>query len=491
MKKPMKKLFIAAIFFTSLTNTSQADLSRRIENIIHQSSQRKVQFSIHIVKADSDEAVHSREATKAMTPASNMKIIITAAALKYLGPAYEYKTKVGLYSSPAGDGVKFVAYENKTKVGLYGNTLVIIGSGDPLLGDEVTDNKYGRKRYWILEDIAAVLKSKEIKVINDIIIDSNVFDDQLVHPSWPNAELNRWYACEVCGLNYNDNCVQISATNTKGEVTVFIEPETKYVQFINNVKPLSSGDSIIGSYRNRELNKITIFGKCRKQVGPFDVAIEKPAAFFGFLLAEHLAEAGINISGHIVEKPVAPDNIIVLAEYNTSIADCLARCNKNSLGLAAEALLKTIAAESNPSKRNGSWSKGREMISKYLSELGIDSSQFYIDDGSGLSEQNKLSADAITKVLFDIYKSGNWQFYKDSLAVGGVDGTIASSFKEKEYKGKIFGKTGYISNVKSFSGVCSTEQGDYIFSILANDANGQTRKAINDIAEAIIDDADK
>ncbi len=80
--------------------------------------------------------------------------------------------------------------------------------------------------------------------------------------------------------------------------------------------------------------------------------------------------------------------------------------------------------------------------------------------------------------------------YKDSLAVGGVDGTIARYFKEKKYKGKISGKTGYINKVKTFSGICINEQGDFIFSILANNTNGQTRGVINDIAKAIIDDAD-
>jgi D-alanyl-D-alanine carboxypeptidase/D-alanyl-D-alanine-endopeptidase (penicillin-binding protein 4) len=468
-----KKLFLIIVFIVSFVSVAQANLAKEVNGIIGRSSQRKVQFSIHIIKADSGEAVYSREAAKAMIPASNMKVIVTAAALKYLGPGYEYKTKVGL----------------------RGNTLIIIGSGDPLLGDEVTDTKYGRERYWVLRDIATALKRNGVKTIDGIIVDSHIFDDQPVHPSWPKAELNRWYACEVCGLNFNDNCVEISAKNLTGKVTIFVEPQTKYIQFINNVKPISSGSSTIGSYRNREPNKITVFGKCRKEVGPFEVAIERPAAFFAFLLAEHLANEGITVGGQIIEKPLAPDliggdnDVKVFAEYVTPIADCLARCNKNSLGLAAEALLKTIAAESNPDRKNGSWDKGREMISRYLSELGIDSGQFYIDDGSGLSEQNKLSANALTKVLLSIYKSENWQLYKDSLAVGGVDGTISGYFKGKKYKGRILGKTGYISSVKSFSGVCSTEQGDYIFSILANNANGKTRDAINDIAQAIIDNA--
>ena len=75
-----------------------------------------------------------------------------------------------------------------------------------------------------------------------------------------------------------------------------------------------------------------------------------------------------------------------------------------------------------------------------------------------------------------------------SLAAGGIDGTIDKYFDEPQYKGKIIGKTGYINSVKSFSGYCSTADRDYIFSIIANGANGTTREAINDIAKAVIDE---
>jgi len=150
-------------------------------------------------------------------------------------------------------------------------------------------------------------------------------------------------------------------------------------------------------------------------------------------------------------------------------------------------MFKTVAAMGNPDKKNGSWERGREQISKYLLGLGIDKSQFYIDDGSGLSRQNELTAYAITTVLSDIYKSKNWQLYKNSFAVGGVDGTIERYFKEKKYKGKIIGKTGYINRVRSFSGLCITDRGDYIFSALSNNTNGQTRTVINNIAKTIID----
>jgi D-alanyl-D-alanine carboxypeptidase/D-alanyl-D-alanine-endopeptidase (penicillin-binding protein 4) len=464
MRFPLKKVLIATAFAICLAGSAKADLAGQIDAIVR--SQKKVDFSIRIIEADSGKTVYQHQAHQALVPASNMKIITSAAALKYLGPDYEYRTKVGL----------------------RGDTLVVTGSGDPLLGDRATDAKHGRPAGWMFDALIAALKRSRVDAITDIVVDSGIFDDQRVHPSWPEEELNRWYACEVSGVNFNDNCIDVTAENNSGHVTVSIEPQTKYVQIIDKVTPISAGAQAVGSYRTTEANRIIVFGKCKDKVGPFFVAIERPAAFFGFLVAENLAGAGINVEGQITGKALANDDDVVdLVEYRTSLADCLARCNKNSLGLAVECLLKTIAAHSNPDKKGGSWSKGRDLVTQYLLSLDIEQNEVYIDDGSGLSRQNRLSANVITNVLLDVYKSDNWELYKASLAVGGVDGTIDRHFTEPAYKGRIFGKTGYISGVRSFSGVCTTDGGDFIFSIIANNASGGTREAINDMAKAIID----
>lgn len=469
MKAKTKKLLIATVFVLCFGSFTRADLAKSIDKIISRSLQQKVTFSIHIIRADSGSTIYDHNARKSLIPASNMKVITTAAALKYLGPDYEYKTKVGLSD----------------------DTIVVIGSGDPLLGDEKTDAIHARERGWIFKDIADTLKRRGVATIDDIVVDSSVFDNQRVHPSWPAKDLNKWYACEVSGLNYNGNCIYLSTEKVGKRVVISIEPQTGFVEFINKVRPISSGNSAVGTYRNSHPNKLTVYGKCRKNVGPFEVAIERPAAFFGFLLAENLARVGIKAKGQFVEKAAGDyDDFKLLAEYSTALIDCLARANKDSLGLVAEALVKTIAAVKAPDGKNGGWDKGRELISEYLLALGVDKDQFYVDDGSGFSRQNQLSAYAITTVLSDVYNSNNWPIYRDSLAVGGVDGTIGKYFKEKKYKGKILGKTGYIDGVKTFSGICSTAGGDYIFSILANNANGRTRTAINKIAQEIIDDTE-
>ena len=459
-------LFLYIVYFTAvLVCPVEADLRDSINLILSRPSEKNVRYGINIIEADSGKRLYAKNIAEPMIPASNMKVVTTAAALHYLGPDYAFETTVALED----------------------DTLVIIGGGDPLLGDRITDIKYGREKDWIFKDIAQALIHNDVNNVKDIIVDTTIFDDERVHSNWPAEELNRWYACEVSGLNYNDNCIEITCTNRNGRIQVDVDPQTEFIKIINQVRGVSSGSGAVGAYRTETFNTLLLRGKCRATQGPFRVAIERPAAFFAFQLAENLTKHNITVSGQVIEKGVTnPSGLKVLTTFHTPIAECLDRANKDSLGLVAEALLKTIAANANGDK-NGSWSGGQKLISDYLTGLGIRPNKFYIDDGSGLSRNNKLSADCITAVLRAVYKSENRQIYMQSLAEGGIDGTIDRYFDEPKYKGKIIGKTGYINGVKSFSGYCSTADKDYIFSIIANGANGTTRRAINDIAKAVID----
>ncbi len=450
--------------------SARADLRSRIDGIIDQPLKQKVRFGIQVTEADSGRVLYERNTATAMIPASNMKLIVTAAALEYLGANYQYETKAGLCE----------------------NTLVVIGSGDPLLGDLKTDVKYGREPGWIFEDIVNKLKSRGVSVVNDIVVDSTFFDDERVHPNWPKEELNRWYAAEVSGLNYNNNCIDITVRNIGGRAAVSIYPQTKYVQIYNEIRSISHGSDAVGAYRKQGVNELVLRGTCKDKEGPFSVAIERPAAFFGYLLAEHLLEAGIETKGKLIEKEFSENGgFELLGVYRTSIEDCLLRSNKNSLGLAAEALLKTIDAEQNPEGKGGSWKGGREEISNYLTGIGVNKDEFFIDDGSGLSRGNLLSPGSIVKVLMHVREGESWHLFKHSLAAGGVDGTIGHRFAAERYRGKILAKTGTITGVKALSGVCVIAGDEYIFSVLANGPNGWSLRSVYNIARAIIDECSR
>lgn len=442
------------------------DLQSKINAVVNSKECSSAVFAVKIVKADTGQTVYSLNENKLMMPASNMKIVTTAAAIAYLGSDYKFTTKVGM----------------------CGNDLVVIGAGDPLLGDKETDDRYGRQKGWIFEDIIAGLKGKGITSVKDIVVDSTFFDDNRVHPSWPRAQLNQPYACEVCGLNFNDNCVRLTVTRSNERAVVAVEPETKYLKFSNKITLVSSGNSAIGAYRNNTPNLLTLKGRLRKEAG-FELAVERPASMFGVMLKERLEKEGIAVTGSVIEKYARGcDNFDLFWSHQTPLSDVLIRCNKDSLNLGAESLVKTISAEFTEGKVNGAWKHGFELVGRYMENLGVDKSEFQLDDGCGLSRENRVSANAIVTVLKNVYQSTKWDEYKNTLAVGGQDGTIYKYFREEKYKGKIIGKTGYINGVRAFSGVCRTGEGEYIFSILTSGGTAKVRTGINDIAKAVIDE---
>ncbi|MDD5135116.1 MAG: D-alanyl-D-alanine carboxypeptidase/D-alanyl-D-alanine-endopeptidase [Phycisphaerae bacterium] len=442
---------------TSLNSKGAAQ--KEIEQILARKDQAKVKFSILITEAETGKAVFRRSENLSLTPASNMKLVTSFAALKYLGKEFEFVTTAAI----------------------VGKSLFIIGSGDPLLGLADVNNSD------FISKIISAIKEKNINEIEDIVIDSSVFEDNRCHPNWPPDQLNRPYACEVSGLNYNGNCLKISAINRDGQIILTTEPATDYLTLINKVQPLSKGDSAIGAYRTEKENVIIVNGKCRRPAS-FDVAIERPAAFFGFLLAENLNNSGIKTSGRLTVKTVGSERLQILVEQRTAIIDVLARCNKDSFQLAAESLFKTLGARLIAGGRGGSWQNGQKAVTDYLISLGAEPTNFNIDDGSGLSSKNKLTADIIVRVLSDAYSSNLWPMFRDTLASGGIDGTLQKYFYQNKYRGKVFAKTGYINGVRALSGSFIAGDKEYIFSMLANDANFNTKVAMYDIIKAIIDE---
>jgi serine-type D-Ala-D-Ala carboxypeptidase/endopeptidase (penicillin-binding protein 4) len=468
MKTGSKKLLACFVLACALAGVSKADLAGKVETIVASQTQGNVRIAVKIVNPASGSVIYSRNASSALIPASNMKLVTTAAALHYLGPDFVYLTGIGL----------------------IGNSVAVIGSGDPLLGDKPTMLKHNLDPRWVLKDVPDILRKNNITSISDVIVDDTVFDDEYVQPSWPKNELNRWYAAEVAGINYNGNCIEIIAETVGSKVELTIDPPTSYVKIINNCKAAANPPDTVWGARPAGSNAITVSGNCHKKCEPVRVTINRPQAFFGYLLAEEIRRAGVGIRGQLVEREILPqDQFKLLAVYRTPIWDVFERSNKDSLEVAAESLLKTIAAYRQPSGKGGTWAQGKQFVSDYLVSLGISTDQFVLDDGCGLSENNRLSANILTTILLDIYKKPEWQKFKETLAVGGEEGTIDKWFNEPKYRGKIFAKTGYIGGVKSLSGVCTTEAGDRVFAIITNKTNGESRQAINNIVKAIIDES--
>jgi len=134
-----------------------------ISHIIQKQKQTKTTFAILAVDAGNGKTLYQKNAVKPMIPASNMKLITTAASLHYLGPNYVFQTKIGL----------------------LGDSLVVIGAGDPLLGEPGLDPQDQRSSDRIFDEIISSLKNAGKTSIEDVIIDVSFFDNNRVHSSCP------------------------------------------------------------------------------------------------------------------------------------------------------------------------------------------------------------------------------------------------------------------------------------------------------------------
>ena len=455
---PINTIKILCFFFV-FSGFSQAGT---LESLIGKHKQTRTVFSIFAADSNTGKTVYQRHPDKLMTPASNMKVVISSAALHYLGEEYSFETKIGL----------------------LGKDLLIVGGGDPLLGDPKRDSFPCQAANALMDKIIEILQKAGVSTLENIVLDTTFFDNNRVHPSWPRDQLNQWYACEVSGLNFYNNCIHLEATRRGNSALLTMTPDNSYIHLIDQLKLISKGSSAVGAYRNSTPNKLLIKGRLNQKAG-FDVAIENPAGLFTSVLKEKLKASGISMHGELVQKYVKQDTgIRYLLIFKTPIADVLKRCNTDSLGLAAECLVKTISAENTQGRINGEWEHGLKLTSRYLGSLKVSQDQYILDDGSGLSRNNRLTTRALVAVIRDVCDS---EIFTSSLAVGGESGTIKKYFHQSPYKGSIIGKTGYISGVRSFSGICKTSKGDIIFSILTENGNGYTRRCINEIAQALYD----
>ncbi|MCG8688527.1 MAG: D-alanyl-D-alanine carboxypeptidase, partial [Desulfobacterales bacterium] len=289
-------LVFSVMYVLAVAGSCFAGLKSDIDSLIR--AQAPARYSVAVVDGGSGELVYGHHERVALIPASNMKVVASAVALQYLGAEYEFVTRVGM----------------------VGDVLVVIGAGDPLLGDVKTDKALEREPGWIFRNIAERLGKLGVKRLGGMVVDSTFFDDERVHPSWPASELNKHYSAEVCGLNYYTNRIDLVISNDKGRVRVETDPLTSFLRFSNEVKVISKGDQGISALRKiGKPNQIVLRGKVRssQSVG---LAVEQPAAYFGFMLAEELQRRGIAVEGQLIEAAVPTDKPFdPVAEYRTPL----------------------------------------------------------------------------------------------------------------------------------------------------------------------------
>jgi D-alanyl-D-alanine carboxypeptidase/D-alanyl-D-alanine-endopeptidase (penicillin-binding protein 4) len=337
----------------------------------------------------------------------------------------------------------------------------------------------------IFRDWAARLKQLGITEIKgDLLFDDTIFELEHVHPSWQGRfNLQQWYTAPVGGLNFNDNCldVLIKPAKTVGrQAAVTLIPNTPWTILVNKTKTAKKGEPLISRSGDGPIT-VTVSGKVSRpnsEEDPFSLTIDDPGQFFAATCRTVLAARGVKIRGETKRRRVRladgslPKDLKVVAVYERKLKDMLWRCNKSSQNMFAEALFKTIGYhKSNPAARVGSNKTANAAVLAFLDELGLDTEGMVIDDGSGLSHENRCTPDAIARVLMLMHYTSMAEVYRSSMATPGEPvGTLRKRLKD--LAGKVFAKTGTISGVSALSGyVDGPDDRQYAFCVLCNDTH--------------------
>lgn len=389
-----------------------------------------------------------------LKPASVLKLFTTAAALHRFGPDFKFRTSLYWKDGEA----------------------IIVAGGDPSIGDERLAERRKEPpdaviRRWA-ERIAVAAAGAPVR---KIAIDDSVFDQQLRHPDWPADQHLAWYQAPVGGLNLNDNCVDVGFRIENGRAIVIARPALPEAFFLNRLSV--GGRHAPRLTRDFDSDLIELSGTISKSGSLEALTVNRPTLFFGHALQQALAERGAP-ANEVVRRRVdlrgAPPGQL-LEQYVTPLPDVLWRCNTFSQNLFAECLLKSLAAYERDGSRSptpGGWDAGHAVLRQELAALGVDLTTAVLRDGSGLSHQNRVSANQVVRLLNAMRRHPHAAVFIDSLAAAGEEGSMKRRYGAPELRGRVRAKTGTISGVSALAGYVTRDDGTVLaFAVLISGGN--------------------
>ena len=169
-------------------------LRRDLSGFLDGTRLRSAEWSVLVVSLDQGDTLFARNESLLVTPASNIKVVTTAAALHFLGPSFTYQT--------------FLLGDGPVKEGHLRGDLILYGTGDPGISD-----RFFRSRTRVFENLAEQLAAEGITHIDGAIVgDATYFSGPDLGPEWDPRDLNERFAAPASALSFNENIVTLRIT---------------------------------------------------------------------------------------------------------------------------------------------------------------------------------------------------------------------------------------------------------------------------------------
>jgi D-alanyl-D-alanine carboxypeptidase/D-alanyl-D-alanine-endopeptidase (penicillin-binding protein 4) len=413
---------------------------------------RGAHVGLLVVDTRSGSVLYARNADDAFMPASTFKLLAGSAALALLGPAFRFHTDAVLDSSTG--------------------TLYVRGGGDPLL------------RAADLDAMAQTVRAAGVTALRAVRVDATAFEPAPYPPGWEWDDFPFSYAPALSAATVEENVVHLTVTpgvSAGAPATVRSAPPP----FDRPAPVPSAGCPLTRAFLLRVAATTAAkdgadtvdvdrdAGGCVAVTGTLpigsapeelDAAVPSPVRYVREIAERALAAAGVAVdpfappAGGVAAVDGAaaapPAARVVWSHDGEPLADVLADMWWPSDNLVAELLLKAIGRHDRGLPGSSDGGAAAERV--WLKSIGVDPATLTIADGSGLSTYDRVTPRALAALLQYDWNSLNRGLVLDDLAIAGVRGTLAHSFRGSLAEGRTFAKDGVVNHTRGLAGYLAT-----------------------------------
>ncbi|WP_445304575.1 D-alanyl-D-alanine carboxypeptidase/D-alanyl-D-alanine endopeptidase [Microcoleus sp. S13C4] len=424
------------------------ELGAQVDAIANRPEFSRSRWGILIQPLSSTTTLYSRDSQKYFIPASNVKLLTTAAALHKLGADFRIKTSV--YSGENG-------------------SLYVAGRGDPSIAEAQ------------LKSLAQQLKQRGISQVNELIGDDSYFQGSAVNPNWEWEDAQAGYGAPINSLIFNQNSIDLllSPQDLGQPLKVtFAEPKlANQWQIQNNSVTVAQSESEfieVGREFDRPIIRVSGQLKVGGEPESAYVAVVNPANNFLQQFQQVLAAEGIPVKQALVASNYRNFNQELATVESPPLAELVRETNRESNNLYAEVLLRLLGklTDKMPQQQEDTGEMGLKELKTVLTQLGVNPNSYILADGSGLSRHNLISPEALVQTLRFMANSPAASIYRASLPIAGENGTLKNRFNNTPNRVILQAKTGTLSGVSALSGYIEVPNYEpLVFSIIVNQSD--------------------
>lgn len=450
---------IVAILLTTplFSHGADTDLPFPVTQALKEAGIPLQNIAVVVQGVDTHRPLIQHNARQAMNPASTMKLVTTYAALELLGPAYTWKTEALSDALPIN--------------GQLQGKLYLRGSGDP---------RFALEQFWLM---LRQLRARGLTHIEgDLILDRSAFNVPPHDPGEFDNEPLRPYNTGPDALMVNLNSLRLTLQPDAARQAVSVIPETP-ADGLRIANRLKLGNESCGDWREKfrvavQDSTIELRGSFPAQCGTKALHVSPWPANVQFerLFRALWRELGGTFNGSVRDGQT-PDTATPMALHESpSLGEIVREINKYSNNAMARQVFLTLANERPATQENA-----RQRISAWLAAKKFDLPELFVDNGSGLSRQARISAGGLGELLLAAWASPVMPELMASLPLAGVDGTLKKRLGNGYAAGRAHLKTGYLEGVRALAGYVLDNHGKrWIVVFLINDRNSRLGKPAMD-----------